>query len=75
MGSSGVGKSTLINSLAGFEAMKVGEIRENDSKGRHTTTHRELLDINGTYFIDTPGMREFGISDAEEGVKEAFDDI
>ena len=55
--------------------MKVGEIRENDSKGRHTTTHRELLDINGTYFIDTPGMREFGISDAEEGVKEAFDDI
>ncbi len=75
MGSSGVGKSTLINTLAGYEAMKVSGIREKDSKGRHTTTHREMLNIHGTFFIDTPGMREFGVGDVEEGLSETFDDI
>lgn len=75
MGSSGVGKSTLINTLAGREVMKVSAIRDQDAKGRHTTTHRELLDIDGTCFIDTPGMRGFGLGDAEEGISETFDDI
>lgn len=75
MGSSGVGKSTLVNTLAGREVMKVSAIRDKDAKGKHTTTHRELLDINGTYFIDTPGMRGFGLGDTEEGLNETFDDI
>lgn len=75
MGSSGVGKSTLVNTLAGREVMRVSGIREKDDKGRHTTTHRELLDIDGTFFIDTPGMREFGLCDVEEGINETFDDV
>lgn len=75
MGSSGVGKSTLINTLAGSDVMKVSDIREKDSKGRHTTTHRQMINIDGTYFVDTPGMREFGICDVEEGINETFEDI
>ncbi len=75
MGSSGVGKSTLVNALSGHESMKTGGIREKDSKGRHTTTHREMIDIDGTYFIDTPGMREFAIGDVEDALNETFDDI
>ena len=57
LGSSGVGKSTLINTLAGKEIMNVSEIRDEDSKGRHTTTHRQMVEMNGVYLIDTPGMR------------------
>jgi ribosome biogenesis GTPase / thiamine phosphate phosphatase len=76
VGSSGVGKSTLLNRLAGEELMVTREIREDDARGRHTTTHRELfLLANGALVLDTPGMREFGVWDAEEGVHETFDEI
>lgn len=75
LGSSGAGKSTLINTLAGREVMRVGEIREEDSKGRHTTTHRELIELDGVAFIDTPGLRELGVVDAEAGIADTFSDI
>ena len=76
LGSSGVGKSSLINALAGEELMGTGEIRENDSRGRHTTTHRQLLMLpSGTMVIDTPGMRELGMWDAGEGLGKSFADI
>ena len=75
LGSSGAGKSTLINTLAGQEIMRTGEIREEDSKGRHTTTHRELIEVDGVSLIDTPGLRELGVIDAEEGIAGTFADI
>lgn len=76
LGSSGVGKSSLVNALAGDEIMKVNEIREDDSKGRHTTTHRQLIMLNsGVMIIDTPGMRELGMLDAGKGFSEAFGDV
>ncbi|WP_102401770.1 ribosome small subunit-dependent GTPase A [Haloimpatiens massiliensis] len=76
IGSSGVGKSTLINKFLGYEKMKVSEIRECDGKGRHTTTYRELLVIpKGGVVIDTPGMRELPIMDIEDGIESAFRDI
>ena len=75
LGSSGAGKSTLVNALAGREIMRTGDVRESDSKGRHTTTHRELIDIGGVSFIDTPGLREVGMIDAEEGIAGTFSDI
>lgn len=76
LGSSGVGKSTLVNYLAGGDIMRVNEIREDDSKGRHTTTYRQLLLMEGGYLlIDTPGMRDLEMWDAEAGVAEVFDDI
>ena len=75
LGSSGAGKSTLINTLAGREGMQTGGIREEDSKGRHTTTHRELIELDGVSFIDTPGLRELGMIDAEEGLAGTFADI
>lgn len=76
LGSSGVGKSTLVNALAGEELMKVNTIREDDSKGRHTTTHRQLIRLkNGSLIIDTPGMREIGIWDVGEGLGEVFSDV
>ena len=75
LGSSGAGKTTLINTLAGKEVMRTGEIRETDSKGRHTTTHREIIEINGVSFIDTPGLRELGMIDAEDGITGTFSDI
>ena len=62
LGSSGVGKSSLINALAGQEVMDTGGIREDDARGRHTTTHRQLLRLpSGVLVIDTPGMRELGM--------------
>lgn len=75
LGSSGVGKSTLINTLAGKEIMNVSEIRDEDSKGRHTTTHRQMVEMNGVYLIDTPGMRELGLCDVGEAVDSTFEDI
>lgn len=76
LGSSGVGKSSLVNTLAGEDIMAVGGIRECDSRGRHTTTHRQLIMLkNGTMLIDTPGMRELGMWDVSAGLGEAFSDI
>lgn len=76
LGSSGVGKSSLVNALAGKEVMSVNEIREDDSKGRHTTTHRQLIRLdNGVMIIDTPGMRELGMWNVSEGLSESFSDV
>jgi ribosome biogenesis GTPase len=78
LGSSGVGKSSLVNALAGESLMAVNAIREDDSRGRHTTTHRELIMLPPPLecmIIDTPGMRELGLWDADEGLDEMFGDI
>ncbi|MBO4898896.1 MAG: ribosome small subunit-dependent GTPase A [Lachnospiraceae bacterium] len=76
MGSSGAGKSTLLNTLSGEELMKISEIRSYDSTGRHTTTHRQLIELeNGVSIIDTPGMREIGMAFSEEGIDNTFSDI
>jgi ribosome biogenesis GTPase len=76
LGSSGVGKSTIINRLAGADLQKTREVRAADSKGRHTTTHRELVVLpKGGLIIDTPGMRELQLWDAPGGIRETFDDI
>lgn len=76
MGSSGVGKSTLLNSLLGTLVQATGAIREEDGKGRHTTTDRSLhLLPRGGLVLDSPGIRELQISDAEQGVQDLFDDI
>jgi ribosome biogenesis GTPase len=76
VGSSGVGKSTLLNRLAGEQLMNTQEIREDDARGRHTTTHRELFRLpGGSLMLDTPGMRELGLVEADEGVAETFVDI
>ena len=75
LGSSGVGKSTLVNRLLREERLATGGIR-NDDKGRHTTTHRELLFLpDGGMVIDTPGMRELGMWDAKSGINRTFSDI
>lgn len=76
MGSSGVGKSTLINTLTGSAAIATRTIREDDDKGRHTTTARALHRLDqGGWLLDTPGMRELQITDAGSGLEEIFDDI
>lgn len=76
LGSSGVGKSSLVNALAGEEIMAAGSIREADDRGRHTTTHRQLIRLaSGVLIIDTPGMRELGMWEAAEGLEEAFADV
>ena len=75
LGSSGVGKSTLVNTLAGEELLLTREIRD-DGKGRHTTTRRELIQLpDGALVIDTPGMREVQLWIADEGLEEAFEDV
>ena len=76
LGSSGVGKSTFTNYLLGKELMETGEIREDDSKGHHTTTHRQLFVMdNGARIIDTPGMRELGMWIVDDGIDFSFSDI
>jgi ribosome biogenesis GTPase len=76
LGSSGVGKSTIINSLKGDRGQTTAAIRESDSKGRHTTTSRSLHCLpGGGLLIDNPGMRELQIIDSEKGVKATFSDI
>lgn len=76
LGSSGVGKSTLVNALVGAEVQDVSDIREHDARGRHRTTARQLFCLDGGgIVIDTPGMRELQLWDAEDGVQKAFADI
>lgn len=75
VGSSGVGKSSLINHVLGTDQLETGSLR-NDDKGRHTTTHRELFMIPGKgMVIDTPGMRELGMWSAQDGIDHTFSDI
>lgn len=76
LGMSGVGKSSLLNALMEQNVMKVQAIREVDSRGRHTTTHRQLFMLpSGSMVIDTPGMRELGLFDADEGLRTSFTDV
>ncbi|NQE61142.1 putative GTPase related to EngC [Caulobacter sp. RHG1] len=76
VGSSGVGKSTLVNAFLGEDLMATQAIRETDDQGRHTTSHRQLVLLpGGRLILDTPGIREVGLIDAEEGLGVVFDDI
>ena len=76
LGSSGVGKSTIINRLLGTDRQKTRAVRGRDSRGRHTTAQRELILMpNGGLLIDTPGMRELQLWDSTEALKDAFEDI
>jgi len=76
LGSSGVGKSTLINNLIGQEVLKTSNISSSTNKGRHTTSRRELTIIeNGSILIDNPGMKEIGIADTSDGLEVTFDEI
>ncbi len=76
LGSSGVGKSTLLNALSGEQQMKTGEISSSVNKGRHVTSHRELIVLkSGGILIDNPGMREVGIADSTSGLETTFEDI
>ena len=76
LGSSGVGKSTIINRLLGEERQRTAEVRASDQRGRHTTTYRELVPLpGGALLIDTPGIRELQLWDTSEGVEETFVDI
>ncbi len=76
LGSSGVGKSTMVNALLGDSRQITAAVRADDSRGRHTTTHRELFALpGGAFLIDTPGIRALEVAGADEGVDLAFDDI
>lgn len=76
VGISGVGKSTLINAILGDGELKTGEVRDYDSKGRHTTTHRELIMLpNGAMLIDNPGMRGMGLDGSEVAVSSMYEDV
>ena len=76
LGSSGVGKSTIVNHLAGEELQRTQEVRTTDGRGRHTTTHRQVILLpSGGLLMDTPGMRELQLWDVNEGVEETFADL
>ncbi len=76
VGSSGAGKSTILNYLLGDERQRTGAVREDDSRGRHTTTRRELFSLhNGACLIDTPGMRELGLFADDSALQETFPEI
>lgn len=76
LGSSGAGKSTLVNALLGEERQRTQEVREDDSRGRHTTTWRELVPLpGGAVLLDTPGMRTLALWGGEDGLAEAFADV
>jgi ribosome biogenesis GTPase len=76
LGPSGTGKSTLINRLIGTEVLATGAVRDTDRKGRHTTTHRQLLRLpSGGLIVDTPGMRELQLWDGADGIRDTFGDI
>ena len=76
LGSSGVGKSTIVNRLLGEERLETREVRAGDERGRHTTTHRELVALpRGALLIDTPGMRELQLWDASDGLDQAFSEV
>lgn len=76
LGSSGVGKSTLVNRLLGYERQRTLAVRESDDKGRHTTTHRELIPLpSGALLIDTPGLREIQLWAGDQSLEEAFEDV
>lgn len=76
LGSSGVGKSTLANTLAGEEILKTQAIRQDDSRGRHTTTHREIVLLpEGGLILDTPGMRSLSLWEADTGMEVMFGDV
>ncbi|MDE0800457.1 MAG: ribosome small subunit-dependent GTPase A [Rhodospirillaceae bacterium] len=76
IGSSGVGKSTIVNSIAGADIQDVGDIREDDAKGRHTTSGRTLHRLAvGGWLLDTPGMRELQMADVEDGISDFYSDI
>ncbi len=76
LGSSGAGKSTLVNRFLGVEHMRTSQVRARDDRGRHTTTHRELIPLSsGALLIDTPGMRELGLVDHTEGIAETFAEV
>jgi ribosome biogenesis GTPase len=73
---SGAGKSTVVNALAGASVMATSEVREVDGKGRHTTTHRELIELpSGAVIIDTPGLRAVALQGGTDGLAQAFSDI
>nr|WP_245679803.1 ribosome small subunit-dependent GTPase A [Arthrobacter cupressi] len=76
LGPSGAGKSSLINALAGRDVQETGPVRAGDGKGRHTTTSRELVPLpGGAVLMDTPGVRGFGLFDAENGLQDMFADL
>jgi len=76
LGSSGVGKSTLVNRLLGESRFATAPVREDDSRGRHTTTHREIVKLaGGALLVDGPGVRQLGLWDAESGLSSAFPDV
>ena len=76
LGSSGVGKSSLLNALMGSDVMATKEIREDDARGRHTTTHRQMVTLpSGVHIIDTPGMRELGMWETDSGLGGSVSDV